>query len=173
MRLSDRDIRKYMATGDIVITPQIENECFGSCSVDLRLSDQFRVQDSNSNYCLDISKVGFKDNGRLITASECVIEPLEFILGMTLEVVKIPSFFIGKLDGRSSLARGGLAVHMTAHTIDAGYNGRITLEFFNAGARPIILRAGMRICALGFETLSSECDRVYAGRYQGSVIPAL
>ena len=55
-------------------------------------------------------------------------------------------------------------VHATAHTIDPGWNGRITLEFFNCGRLPLALRPGMRICALSFETLMSPTSKPYAAR---------
>ena len=48
-------------------------------------------------------------------------------LATTLESVKLPANIIGWLDGRSSLARLGLMVHVTAHRIDPGWEGKIVL----------------------------------------------
>ncbi|GHL44866.1 hypothetical protein ECZU28_48610 [Escherichia coli] len=53
---------------------------------------------------------------------------------MTLESVTLPADLVGWLDGRSSLARLGLMVHVTAHRIDPGWSGCIVLEFYNSGA---------------------------------------
>lgn len=53
---------------------------------------------------------------------------------MTLESVTLPADLVGWLDGRSSLARLGLMVHVTAHRIDPGWSGCIVLEFYNLQA---------------------------------------
>ena len=54
-------------------------------------------------------------------------------LAVTLESVTLPADLVGWLDGRSSLARLGLMVHVTAHRIDPGWSGCIVLEFYNSG----------------------------------------
>lgn len=53
---------------------------------------------------------------------------------MTYESVTLPADLVGWLDGRSSLARLGLMVHVTAHRIDPGWSGCIVLEFYNSGS---------------------------------------
>jgi dCTP deaminase len=86
---------------------------------------------------------------------------------VTFESVTLPADLVGWLDGRSSLARLGLMVHVTAHRIDPGWSGRIVLEFFNAGKLPLALRPGMMIGALSFEPLSGPADvLITAGRTQ-------
>ncbi len=75
---------------------------------------------------------------------------------MTLESVTLPADLVGWLDGRSSLARLGLMVHVTAHRIDPGWSGCIVLEFYNSGKLPLALRPGMLIGALSFEPLSAR-----------------
>ncbi len=83
---------------------------------------------------------------------------------MTLESVTLPDNLVGWLDGRSSLARLGLMVHVTAHRIDPGWHGQIVLEFYNSGKLPLALRPGMVIGALSFESLSGSADRPYNSR---------
>jgi dCTP deaminase len=90
------------------------------------------------------------------------LHPGEFALGITVQRVRIWEGLAGRLDGRSSLARLGLMVHATAHTIDPGWDGRITLEFFNCGPLPLALRPGMRICAISFEALMTPSTKPYA-----------
>ena len=92
------------------------------------------------------------------------IHPGELILGATMESVSIPDDLVGWLDGRSSLARLGLMVHVTAGRIDPGWEGQIVLEFYNNGKLPLALRPGMVICAMSFETLSSPAKRPYNKR---------
>jgi dCTP deaminase len=80
--------------------------------------------------------------------------PNKLVLGWTVERVNLPihSRIAARVEGRSSLARFGLGVHITAPTIHAGFNNPIRLEIFNHGVLPIRLRTGMRICQLIFET---------------------
>lgn len=82
----------------------------------------------------------------------------------TLESVSLPANIVGWLDGRSSLARLGLMVHVTAHRIDPGWEGKIVLEFFNAGKLPLALRPNMAIGALSFEILSGDAAKPYNAR---------
>src|SRR5690606_3953987 len=92
------------------------------------------------------------------------LHPGELALAVTFESVTLPADLVGWLDGRSSLARLGLMVHVTAHRIDPGWSGRIVLEFFNAGKLPLALRPGMMIGALSFEPLTGPADRPYNRR---------
>ena len=85
-------------------------------------------------------------------------------LATTLESVKLPANIIGWLDGRSSLARLGLMVHVTAHRIDPGWEGKIVLEFYTSGKLPLALRPNMVIGALSFEVLSGPAARPYTSR---------
>ena len=72
-----------------------------------------------------------------------------------------------RVEGKSSLGRLGLGVHITAPTIHAGFNGRIRLEIINHGSLPIRLRAGMRICQLIFEQTLGTPEKGYSGRFVG------
>jgi dCTP deaminase len=92
------------------------------------------------------------------------LHPGELALAVTYESVTLPADVVGWLDGRSSLARLGLMVHVTAHRIDPGWQGKIVLEFFNSGKLPLALRPGMTIGALNFERLSSAVARPYNTR---------
>ena len=93
-----------------------------------------------------------------------VLHPGELALGITQVLVSIPDDLVGWFDGRSSLARLGLMVHVTAHRIDPGWEGNIVLEFFNSGKMPLALRPGMVIGAISFESLSGPALRPYKKR---------
>ena len=62
------------------------------------------------------------------------------------------------------MARLGLMVHVTAHRIDPGWEGKIVLEFYNSGKLPLALRPNMVIGALSFEVLSGIAARPYNRR---------
>ncbi|MBE0484288.1 MAG: dCTP deaminase [Bacterioplanes sp.] len=174
MRLSDGDIEQRLIDGSITITPPPADNAIAGISVDLRLDHRFRVFSNNSVTHLDLSgdRVQLeRDIDRImskeieIAAEDSLfIHPGELVLGATLEAVTIPDDLVGWLDGRSSLARLGLMVHVTAGRIDPGWDGQIVLEFYNNGKLPLALRPGMIICAMSFETLSSPALRPYNKR---------
>lgn len=87
-----------------------------------------------------------------------VLRPNRLVLGRTLEYIELPIAVSGqalaaRVEGKSSYARCGLMVHLTAPTIHAGFAGTITLELFNLGPCNISLYPGAPICQLIFETV--------------------
>ena len=95
--------------------------------------------------------------------------PKKLILGWNKEYIdlKITSRLAARIEGKSSLARLGLSVHLTAPTIHAGFKGRIRLEMINHGPIPIRLRPGMPVCQLIFETTLGTPNRGYSGQFIG------
>lgn len=174
MRLSDGDIEQRLADGSIVIDPAPASDDIAGISVDLRLDHRFRVFNNNSVTHLDLSGDRAqldRDINRIMSkeieiadGDALFIHPGELVLGATLESVTVPDDLVGWLDGRSSLARLGLMVHVTAGRIDPGWQGQIVLEFYNNGKLPLALRPGMVICAMSFEMLSSPAKRPYNKR---------
>lgn len=174
MKLSDRDIIQHLKDGKIAIEPQPASEKIKGISVDLRLDNRFRVFNDHTAPYIDLS--GPRDEVQRIMdtvmGDEIIIgegeafflHPGELALAATYESVTIPDDLVGWLDGRSSLARLGLMVHVTAHRIDPGWHGQIVLEIFNSGKLPLALRPGMDICAINFETLSSASAKPYNKR---------
>ncbi|MDO6682979.1 MULTISPECIES: dCTP deaminase [unclassified Oceanobacter] len=174
MRLSDADIEQRLSEGSITIEPAPGPDAIAGISVDLRLDHRFRVFSNNSATHLDLSgeRAQLERDIDHIMSKEIeiahdqslYIHPGELVLGATMESVTIPDDLVGWLDGRSSLARLGLVVHLTAGRIDPGWDGQIVLEFYNNGKLPLALRPAMVICALSFETLSSPAKRPYNKR---------
>jgi dCTP deaminase len=174
MRLSDSDIEAALATGYLSITPAPDSSKIKGISVDLRLGHQFRVFTDHNTGFIDLSghKKELESTVNRIMGSEInltedeifYLHPGELALASTLESVTIPDDLVGWLDGRSSLARLGLMVHVTAHRIDPGWSGQIVLEMHNMGKLPLGLRPGMDICAINFETMTSPAARPYHKR---------
>ncbi len=174
MRLCDRDILAALDQGRIAIEPRPEDGKVSGVSIDLRLGNRFRVFSSHNTPYIDLSgsraevnqaveKV-MGDEVLLDDEDTFVLHPGELALGVTLESITLPDDLVGWLDGRSSLARLGLMVHVTAHRIDPGWHGNIVLEFFNSGKLPLALRPGMSIGAMSFETLTGPAQRPYTKR---------
>lgn len=174
MRLSDKDLTEALDSGRIRIEPRPSEEGISGLTVDLRLGDRFRVFSSHTTPYIDLSGTREEVNSAIdkVMSDEVLIEgddafflhPGELALGITLESVTVPDDLVAWLDGRSSLARLGLMVHVTAHRIDPGWSGNIVLEFFNSGKLPLALRPGMSIGAISFETLSSPAEKPYRKR---------
>ena len=174
MRLCDTDIEQYLDDGVITISPRPDNSKINGATIDLRLGNSFRVFREYSAPYIDVSGPREEVTAQLdrVMSDEIIIgdsepfflHPGELALATTMESVKLPANIIGWLDGRSSLARLGLMVHVTAHRIDPGWEGKIVLEFYNSGKLPLALRPNMIIGALSFEILSGHAARPYNAR---------
>lgn len=174
MRLCDKDIESLIEQKRIIISPTPDASMISGVSVDIRLGNEFRVfQDHTAPY-IDLSgpKEEMQKAMNSVMSDEIVIpdgdafflHPGELALAVTYESVTLPDDIVGWLDGRSSLARLGLMVHVTAHRIDPGWSGQIVLEFYNSGKLPLALRPKMKIAALNFETMSASALRPYNKR---------
>ena len=103
--------------------------------------------------------------------------PQHFILGWTLERIYLPhtSRLCARVEGKSSLGRMGLGVHVTAPTIHAGFGHNkndpkdhgapLRLEIWNVGPLPIVLAKGMRICQLIIEEVREVPRAGYGGDF--------
>ncbi|ACR68495.1 dCTP deaminase [Edwardsiella piscicida] len=174
MRLCDRDIEAWLDDGRLSITPRPPQERISGATVDVRLGNRFRVFQGHTAAYIDLSgpkqevaealERVMSDEIQLGEDEAFFLHPGELALAVTYESVTLPDDLVGWLDGRSSLARLGLMVHVTAHRIDPGWQGCIVLEFFNSGKLPLALRPGMLIGALSFEPLSAPAARPYNRR---------
>ncbi len=93
-----------------------------------------------------------------------------FLLAKTLETIRLPveSCLAARVEGRSSFASLGLAVHITAPTVHAGFEGPIVLEIKNLGPLTLKLEPGKTaICQMIFEQVSSEPEGPLTTDFQG------
>ncbi len=174
MRLCDRDIEQHLEEGKIVIEPRPDSSRISGVSVDVLLGHEFRVFQAHTAPYIDLSGPKEEVSAAIdrVMSDEIfindgdvfILHPGELALAVTHESVTLPDNIVGWLDGRSSLARLGLMVHVTAHRIDPGWSGRIVLEFYNGGRLPLALRPGMVIGALNFEVMSGSAIRPYNKR---------
>lgn len=162
MVLSDRDIKERIKKKDIVIKP-FDVECVQPSSVDLHLGNDFLVFDSHSQVIIDTRKGvnGLMKRIEVKGDSPLIIHPREFVLGTTIEWLKIPNDLVGRLEGKSSLGRIGLIVHSTAGYFDPGFEGQATLEISNLSNLPIALYKGMRICQMSYIQMTSPAEFPY------------
>ena len=165
MRLCDRDIEAWLDEGRLSINPRPPVERINGATVDVRLGNKFRTFRGHTAAYIDLSGPKDEVSAALdrVMSDEIVLKdgeafflhPGELALAVTFESVTLPSDLVGWLDGRSSLARLGLMVHVTAHRIDPGWSGCIVLEFYNSGKLPLALDSRPPSDALA-ETLLNE-----------------
>lgn len=164
--LSDRSIKTQMRKGNLLIVPPDGTLLLPSqiqpVSVDLRLG-QVATKDGTP----------IPSRGNTPDTDYWVIEPLGFLLGSTWEWVELGSNLVGKVDGKSTIAREGLIIE-AAGLVDPGFHGRLTLEMFNMSGDPIVLTRKELICQISFQWTDTTPERIYNQRdnhYQGQSDP--
>src|SRR6266581_3629003 len=164
--LARESIVRNLDERNIVIDPLLEENQIGSVSVDLRLDNALGEFLSTQKALIDPSK----DRLDYIKLSEIEFyrEPYSlqaghFVLGKTFEYVALPNNMVGLLEGRSSVGRQGLMVHVTAGAVDPGFAGHLVFELANVGRMPILLYPLMRIARITF--VETESTEGYAGKF--------
>ena len=181
MILSDKDIRLAVLSGRVQVTSPKRSvmEHIHASSMDLHLGSVFKIYEHSKFAVLDPKKPeSFIGNTRTIEVNEgesFIVQPGEFILGVTEETLTVPDDLVVRVEGRSSLGRLGIIVHSTAGFVDPGFSGTITLEISNLNRLPVALYPGMRVCQLAFETMTSPAEQPYHlkpfSKYQGQRLP--
>jgi dCTP deaminase len=97
-----------------------------------------------------------------------MLNPGEFALAATHEHITLPADLAARVEGKSSLGRHGLAVHVTAGFIDPGFTGQITLELVNHSTSRMLLWPGMKIGQLCLFRLNDPAAHPYGSRRTGS-----
>jgi dCTP deaminase len=186
--LSDREIQAAVKRDAIRITPAPAVDAWSSTAVDLTLAPTLRrwiipaggAQMSFAPHHPEFNFQALTDQ----LAEEIAIPPEgfllqqhAFVLGWTVEKIGLPhaSRLAARVEGKSSLARLGLGVHVTAPTIHAGFGynendpahpgNALQLEIWHVGPLPILLVPGMPVCQLIFEEVHGTPEKGYAGMF--------
>jgi dCTP deaminase len=174
MILSDREIQIALASGQLKITPVPPPEAYSSTSVDLTLAKEAVVWKETPGVNIQPGVPGFKYTRLVhlqdkITVSGYQFKSKTLILAYTDEYIDIPitSRLAARVEGKSSRARLGVGIHITAPTVHAGFKGQLQLEMYNFGPHNITLDAGMKICQLIFERTAGTPQAGYAGMFAG------
>ena len=169
MILSDRTIREHIESGRIEIDPY-DPSCLQPSSVDLHVDRTFRVFHNQRHPYIDVKR----EMGDLTEVVEVpegepfILHPGEFVLGSTLERVRLPDDLVARLEGKSSLGRLGLLIHSTAGYVDPGWDGYLTLELSNVANLPITIYPGMKIGQISFFRLTTAAQVPYGSGKAGS-----
>jgi dCTP deaminase len=187
--LADREIRAALSRDALKITPAPPASAWSSTALDLRLAKELirwkkpkvggvdaPVSPFNPEY--DFAAL-LKDNSEKsdIPADGFVMRSGSFFLGWTIEKLQLPhrSQLAARVEGKSSLARLGVGVHVTAPTIHAGFGYKpsdenfpgspLQLEIWNIGPLDVKLEEGMPVCQLIFEVVDGTPEKGYEGRF--------
>ncbi len=135
----------------------------GAASVDLRLGSWFLATRQSRMTHLSASAQNDDETYveyHYVPFNEVyILHPRCFVLGVTLEWLRIPTNLAGYVNGKSSWGRRGLII-ATAAAVHPGFKGCLTLEITNLGEIPIEIMPNMRICQLSLHTVhSAEGDK--------------
>ncbi len=169
MVLSDRTIARLLDEGRIVIDPY-DDSLLQPSSVDVRVDRFFRVF-HNARYPYIDVKEPQEELTELVEIDDerpFILHPGEFVLGSTLERIRLPDDLVARLEGKSSLGRLGLLIHSTAGYVDPGWKGNLTLELSNVANLPITIYHGMKIGQLSFMRLTEPASAPYGSDALGS-----
>tara|TARA_A100001015_G_scaffold289026_1_gene360451 strand:- start:1935 stop:2465 length:531 start_codon:yes stop_codon:yes gene_type:complete len=162
MILSDKKIKSLINDQILKISP-LEESSIQPASIDCKLGNHFLLVDDTQTSVIDFDT---ELNYREIYEDTIILAPHSFILATTQEYITIPNGYSAFVEGRSSIGRMGLFIQ-NAGWVDSGFEGRITLELYNANSLPIKLESGKRICQLVICQMDQESERPYSGKYQG------
>lgn len=159
MILSGKEIQRHMGK-DIVIQP-FDPKRLNPNSYNLSLHNQLLVYE---NRLLDM-KVPNPVKTLTIPESGLVLEPDKLYLGRTNEFTQTDRF-VPMLEGRSSVGRLGLFIHVTAGFGDVGFAGYWTLEIFCV--QPIRIYPNVEICQIYYHDIQGDYDLYQSGKYQNN-----
>jgi dCTP deaminase len=157
--LSGLEIKKNIDK-DIIIEPYNE-KYLNPNSYNLRLHNELLVYEDD---VLDMKKPN-KTSSLIIPEEGLVLEPGKLYLGRTVEYTKTENY-VPMLEGRSSIGRLGLYVHVTAGFGDVGFSGFWTLEI--QCVQPIRIYSGVEICQIYYHSIKGKYEKYHSGKYQNN-----
>lgn len=158
MILTGEEIKAQQARGGLRIEPFSESRVNPN-SYNLRLADEMLVY---GGYELDAARANTTEIIE-IPPEGIVLDPGRIYLGRTVEYTETRDF-VPMLEGRSSVGRLGLMVHITAGFGDIGFAGYWTLELHCV--QPVRIYAGMEICQIYYHTAQGKVTPYSSGKYQ-------
>ncbi|OPX42500.1 deoxycytidine triphosphate deaminase [Ruminiclostridium hungatei] len=159
MILSGKEIRKKLDR-EIFIDP-FNPEQLNPNSYNLRLHNELLVYEDT---LLDMKKEN-KAKSLVIPEEGLILEPNKLYLGRTKEYTRTVNH-VPMLEGRSSIGRLGLFIHVTAGFGDVGFSGYWTLEIYCI--QPIKVYPGIEICQIYYHSIEGEYDKYSSGKYQNN-----
>ncbi len=159
MILSGKEIEKKI--GEEIIIEPFNKKLINPNSYNLRLHNELLVYENN---LLDMKKPN--ETRKIIIPEEgLVLQPDILYLGRTVEYTSTEKY-VPMLEGRSSIGRLGLFIHVTAGFGDVGFSGFWTLEIFCV--QPIRIYPNVEICQIYYHSIEGEYEKYNSGKYQNN-----
>ena len=168
MILTREEILKEIEKGNIKIEP-FDISQVQAASVDLHLGNYFRVFKHIRRVIQIRDDIDYADLHTVVTEKietngPLILMPQETVLGITKEKITLPPNIAGWLEGRSSFARLGLLIHISASFIQPGISNHQVLEMTNFGPNPLEIYPGTKVCQIIFERTVGSAR--YEGRFK-------
>lgn len=157
--LSGKEIEKKLGS-EIIIEP-FNRKQLNPNSYNLRLHNELLVYDED---ILDMKKEN-KTKSITIPEEGLVLEPGKLYLGRTIEYTETKNY-VPMLEGRSSIGRLGLFIHVTAGFGDVGFKGYWTLEIFCV--QPIRIYPSVEVCQIYYHGIDGDYEEYSSGKYQSN-----
>jgi dCTP deaminase len=162
--LTRDEIVSEIEQGNIKIEP-FSIERVGSASVDLHLSNEFRIFKKMRRAIEIREHTNYEDvTEKIIVNDHLILMPREMVLGITREKITLPPNICGWLEGRSRFARLGLLVHISTSFIQPGISNKQCLEIINFSPMSLTLYPGIAICQFVFQKTIGQA--AYEGKFK-------
>ena len=158
--LTGKEIHKKYNQKEIIIEP-FDEKLINPNSYNLRLHNELMVY---NEFPLDMKKPASTEK-IIIPESGYLLQPGVLYLGRTLEYTETYNL-VPMLEGRSSIGRLGMYVHITAGFGDVGFKGFWTLEI--SVIHPLVVYSGVQICQIFYHTVEGEITEYKSGKYQSN-----
>ncbi len=163
--LPSQDIDALVKKGELLIRPYDPTINLQSASYDLRLDSRFLVPRDDGDVIDILAKEEYET---VDTKGEpFLLRPNDFIIGSSVEYLRIPRYLAGILFARSSIGRRGIEIHPSAGWFDPCFEGRVVFEISSMRRKTILLRPGARIGQMAFVHLTRNTNKPYEGKYKG------
>ena len=177
MILTDREIIELIKSKELTFNPPLDPDQVKASAIDLRLGNNFPVYRFDSSGLAESVRsiismtVDLRDESKVVQFVNTLrkennknysdgqpieLKPRTLLLAETLEDFRLPNNIAARIEGRSTYARLGIAVHQTAPSVKPGWSGQLTLEIVNNGPFTYNLYPKMKLCQLILERLGTS-----------------
>ena len=165
MFLSNKTISKYIQKGKIIVKGKLHIETKG---ITMNLGNELLIPKPNQTIDTENPKE-IKYEKYDLEKEPYILKPNDFVLGSTLQNIKTGKNIITMIDGRSTFARVGMTVHITAFVLDGipFNNENSVLEIKNLGNCNIVLHKGEQIGTYLFAKLTENIVGGKKSKYEG------
>lgn len=168
MIFSDKTIKEYIQQGKILILPEFDFTNIRPVGIRLHLGKELLIPAENQIIDLE-GKYEIRHKKISLTEKGYTLKPGDFVLGTTLEKFQVQRDIVCHIDGRSTIARLGLAIHCTSSIADGNFDEprTVVLEIKNNGPHALILKPKIAVAMLTFTKLTSPIEQNSQNQYRG------